>query len=357
MTHPFFGALFSRLKKHGKTIAILIPLLVVSIVFLNGGIAKADIVWTSSRNCSPMVGNTREAWRQVQALSPERNYFNILRIGCYLVELRESVRDILQNTNQILTIVRNQERNQTACTAPRTPTRQTSFRDIDQCVNACVFSSISGTENDAMLGDRLISPQRFATCISRCPSNTSNNYECARRFSDLTGDYHPEDIAGREFSQVLTGSVSRCLSDSAALQCQRECDRTLLEGNGTVGAASYRSCIDRCPGGQGIARIFSDAAQRDFNNDDLESFVKGLPAEDKDVPSAVPTNPVVTPIPPASPKTERVETKVETETTALSCADSCAMERMSCVKQAQTSKAMTICTDVEAACRTRCSQK
>ncbi len=349
----YLSLFVALLKRRAKILGIL------GIVLVAGGFAlssrptqAAEVAWLS-RNCHPMRGSNLEQWRRVSPFSPERNYFNILSIGCYLSDLRTSIVEILNNTNQILSIVRNQDRNQTSCTTPRTG-RQVVLQEIQQCVDSCVLSSIEGMEGEEATGNvrnRLLSSQRFATCISRCSSNTSNNYECARRFSDLTGDYHPDDIVQNDAasSRILTGSVAQCLFNQEALQCQRRCDAALTADVSTF-STQYRTCLDRCPGGQGIVRIFSDVSQRDLTDDAMENFIKGNMGTEKSSTEAILSSPEIRHITPApAPKTE-------TESVP-SCSDSCALERMSCVKQAQTSKAMSLCTDAEAACRVRCSEK
>ena len=126
-----------------------------------------------------------------------------------------------------------------SCGRQTAPARRVTLAQVNTCVEACFRSSAVGpSERGAMNRDAL------TACITRCPSNTLRNTECAQNYTSRMADI--EEINGERelvaltpaayirhcagdrcsiISDLFRTNLNACLFDQRAYSCQSDCTR------------------------------------------------------------------------------------------------------------------------------------
>lgn len=154
------------------------------------------------------------------------------------------------------------ERIYASCNRTATPTRRVTTAQANTCINSCYTSSaLSGPNSRG-----LIDPRIFVACVSRCPSNTLRNQDCAQRYTrimqgvlNINGEntvisatptgyvehcrvnsearFH---ASCRSYSEVMGAGLAACLIDQQTYTCQQDCDANYRNMEG------YTMCMLRC---------------------------------------------------------------------------------------------------------------
>ncbi|MBP9762554.1 hypothetical protein KBD34_02980 [Patescibacteria group bacterium] len=219
-----------------------------------------------------------------------------------------------------------------------TATRRVTTAQINSCINACFTSSATGASEFGAVGTRT-----FVACVSRCPSNTLRNLECAQRYSDKTattvlvnGDYLPaaQTVAGMTrscsqrlptqaalcgvYANALSSNLTACLFDNRAFTCQSDCDRNYRND------AGYLFCMLRCENATRATETFNRMQNSGFINEDGRLSVNTLTNTNLQLP---PPAPVVTP----APTTVVAPVVAPTTETYAQCVYRCGDNRTSCL--------------------------
>lgn len=220
-----------------------------------------------------------------------------------------------------------------SCSRTVTPTRRVTTAQVNTCVNACFTSTTIGTP-----GDRAIDPARFVACVSRCPSNTLRNQECAQRYTRMAAGtafingqaswvaftpagYSRICIAGREarfagscqvYADTISAGLTSCLVDQQVYTCQQDCDGNYRNPEG------YTLCTLRCNNRARATETYEGLRASGFINEQGRLGINTVSNTSiENVPTAQPTTPVI----PALPTAE----------TYSQCVYRCDSDRTSCL--------------------------
>lgn len=226
-----------------------------------------------------------------------------------------------------------------SCGRTTTPTRRVTTAQATTCVNTCFTNStISGASSGAGTLDQ----GRFISCISRCPSNTLRNQDCAQRYTRITQggstvngqlqivSYAPSRvvehcITGSEaryhaqcrlYGETLSAGIAACLVDSQVYTCQQDCDTNYRNSE------AYMLCTLRCNGRARSTEIYNGLRDSGFINEQGELGFDTLSNTTIQLPAAAPTAP-------AAPTTPT--TLTPTTETYAQCVYRCDSDRTSCL--------------------------
>ncbi len=243
----------------------------------------------------------------------------------------------------------------TGTTATRTTV---TSAQATSCVNNCFASTALERGPSGALNN-----PRFVACVSRCPSNTLRNIECAQRYVNVTSYYEtvpvnpgqqeaqyyvhashsPEGLFGlcqnryqittpaqcRQFGDVLVSTLASCLIDQRQLTCQSDCDATYQNLPG------YLMCLNRCNGNARSSAVFQQMREAGLINElgRLSVTAAGASAGAGPISSTTPT---VNPTTPGTglPSSLMAPSPLAGETYPQ-CVYRCDAERLNCIKGAK----------------------
>lgn len=234
------------------------------------------------------------------------------------------------------------ERIYESCGRATTPVRRVSTAQISTCVNACFTSSLIGSSEQGA-----ISPERFTSCISRCPSNTLRNMECAQAYTLRTatvvsqgsdyvqasqtadaytrscGQRVPADRAAicRVVADVHVSNLRACLYDQAAYTCQSDCMRNYRNDAGAI------FCLLRCENRTRAAANYELLQQSGLLKADGSLSMDTL---SNTVVDSIVASRAASPSPSVTPSTDLRTTTPSRETYAQ-CVYRCDGERTACI--------------------------
>lgn len=236
-----------------------------------------------------------------------------------------------------------------ACGGTTTPTRRVTSAQASSCINNCFTT----TANSASEG--VIDSPRFVACVSRCPSNTLRNQECAQRYTRSTEgtamiggqwtwvSFNQAGFARvcarnrearyaescRLYAESLVSGLTACLVDQQVYTCQQDCDGNYRNPEG------HMLCTLRCNGRARAAELYNGLRESGFIN-----------AQDRLGMDTI-TNTALSPAviqPQIAP----------TQETYAQCVYRCDAERTSCLTQAPQSEG---CQSEYNTCYTGCSSR
>ncbi|MBP9762445.1 hypothetical protein KBD34_02405 [Patescibacteria group bacterium] len=238
-----------------------------------------------------------------------------------------------------------------ACNRTPAPSRRVTAAQVNTCINSCFTATAIETE-----GGGAVDGNRFVACVSRCPSNTSRNQECAQRYARATEalylgvpisfETYSHTAAGfarvclrdrearyadmcRLYADTLLSGLSSCLLDQQAQTCQQDCDGNFRNIEG------HTICLLRCNNRTRSTEIYNGLQESGFLDDAGQLSVGTLnttdlgaalnPTELQNL-RAQPTEPIITnnPVPQPTPETYSA------------CVYRCDAERSSCLVQLPT---------------------
>lgn len=232
------------------------------------------------------------------------------------------------------------ERIYASCNRTATPTRRVTTAQANTCINSCYTSSALSVAG--LTG--LIDPPRFIACVSRCPSNTLRNQECAQRYTriiqgvvNISGEYtvisstptrYAEHCVAnsearfhascRSSGEVIGAGLTACLIDQQTYTCQQDCDANYRNIEG------YTMCLLRCNNRTRATEIYNGLRDSGSLNEHgrLEFSVPG-----NTVIQNTPT--VIIPSAPTTPTT--LTPAAPTPETYAQCVYRCDTERTTCL--------------------------
>jgi hypothetical protein len=233
-----------------------------------------------------------------------------------------------------------------ACGGTPTPTRRVTSAQALTCINACFTSTAAATMRNGQLNNRngAIDSDRFVACVSRCPSVTLRNQECAQRyvrnteggeqvqsfgqytmlghtrdgFTRICTDSHEERASNcQAYADSLVNGLASCLTDQRAYTCQQDCDGSFRNPEG------YAQCMLLCNNRTRATEIYNGLRESGFIN---EQGRLGVSTE---------TNTSIAPLAP-TPTPAATPTPVPSEQTYTQCVYGCDTERSACLVQAPT---------------------
>ncbi len=231
------------------------------------------------------------------------------------------------------------------CGGTPTPTRRVTSAQALTCINSCFGSTAIQTRRNGELNNRrgALDSDRFVACISRCPSVTLRNQECAQRYVRNTeageqfeffGQYtmlaHNRDgfvgvctnaqaertASCQAYADSLVNGLASCLTDQRAYTCQQDCDGNFRNQEG------YAQCMLLCNNRTRATEIYNGLREGGYLNEQGTLGVSTL--NNTTISPVVPTTPPVptpTPAPTPAPTTE----------TFTQCVYRCDTERSACL--------------------------
>lgn len=254
-----------------------------------------------------------------------------------------------------------------ACGGVAAPARRATLAQASTCIDSCFTTTATSTFRNGALGTRngVIDSDRFVACVSRCPSNTLRNQECAQRYVRSTesqeqfqsfGPYimmaHNRDGFSRvcansrdarftpscqAYADSLVSGLGSCLIDQQVYLCQQDCDANFRN------AEVHMQCTLRCNNRVRAAEIYNNLRESGFINEQGRLSV--------DTTTNTTINPIVpapaAPTPPTPPPAP--------PQTYTQCVYGCDSERTSCLVQTPLQPAM--CQAVYDRCYAGCSTR
>ncbi len=269
-----------------------------------------------------------------------------------------------QNGTRLDTVETKLDRIYEACGRGTTAARRVTLAQVNTCIDACFTTAAIGPASQGA-----VDKPRFVACVSRCPSNTLRNIECATTYVNyatiggsvrletgevVQGALSPSAFARqcaqyqrapepmcRVFGDLFRSNLGACLFDQAANTCQSDCQRNYRND------AGYIFCQLRCQNRTRATERFEQLQDAGFL--DEEGRLR-MTVSDAAISPLAPTTQLTNP---TTPSTSVTAPAPATETFSQ-CVYRCDNERTACLERNAKSAE---CQPTYEACYSGCSSK